>query len=462
MSEKTLTEEYVSKFSEKTPKSREIWLKLRKLTPYGVHSNWRVFEPHPLMLQKAKGSRVWDVDGNEYIDYTMAFGALVVGHANPVLLEKVKQKMDEGTIYGYETELSCKLSEVVTRRYGFDMVRFSNTGSEGTLLAIRLARVATGRSKILKFEGHYHGSHELLMVGVKPDLKHAGHPKKPRSVPTGFPYHVVPKELAENVVVAPWNDAEAIEEIMKVHGNDIAAIIMEPVAMNMGVVPAKKDFMVFLRKIANEYNSLLIFDEVKTSGMWYRGAQEYFGVKPDIMVAAKAIGGGFPFAAVLASKELLELVGPRKVPHGGTFNANPLSVYAAYVTLTELLTESNLAYTHKLSEELAKGYRDIIEDKGFEAHVVQVANKGTIYFSREEINTWRDFVLKVKWGPWYVWTLGMVIRGIIPQAMAYDEQWTISIMHTRDDIQKTLEVANIVAAEMKGRATEAIAIEESI
>lgn len=459
---KTLTDLYKEIYLKRTAKSREVWLKLQALTPYGVHSNWRIFDPHPLVLSRARGSRVWDLDGNEYIDYTMAFGAAVIGHANPTLIEKVKQRLDDGTIYGYETELSYKLSEVLTRRFGMDMVRFANTGSEATLLATRLARAATGRSKILKFEGHYHGTHELLMVGVKPDLKHAGHPKRPRSVPTGYPYNVVPKELAEKVIVAPWNDAEATEEIMKIHGNDVAAIILEPVAMNMGVVPGKKDFIAFLRKLADEYNCLLIFDEVKTSGMWYRGAQEYYGVKPDIIAVAKALGGGFPFAAVLAKKDIMELIGPRKVPHGGTFNANPLSVYATYVTVTELLTESSLAYTHRLSEELAKGYNDLIQDKDLEAHVVQIANKGTVYFARGEINTWRDFVTKVNWGLWYVWTLGMVINGVIPQAMAVDEQWTISTMHTKEDIYKTLETSDKVMSDIKGKLVEALTIEEAI
>jgi glutamate-1-semialdehyde 2,1-aminomutase len=458
----TLTEIYKDIYTKKTSKSRELWLKLAKITPYGVHSNWRIFDPHPLIISKASGSRIWDIDGNEYIDFNMAFGALVIGHANPKLLEKIKQVIENGTIYGHETEWSYKLGEVLTARYGCDMVRFANTGLESTLLAIRLARAATGRTKILKFEGHYHGSHELLMVSVKPDPKNAGHPKKPRSVPAGYPYNVVPKELTEKVVVAPWNDFEATNEIIKNHGNDLAAIILEPVALNMGVVPGNKDFIIFLRKLADEYNCMLIFDEVKTSGMWYRGAQDFFGVKADIITVAKSIGGGFPFSAVLASKDVMELIGPRKVPHGGTFNANPLSVYAAYVVLTELLTEPNLTYTHKLSEELAKGYRDLIQDRKLEAHVVQIANKGTIYFSKEEINTWRDFVAKVNWGLWYVWTLGMVVNGVIPQPMAIDEQWTISIMHSREDIDKTLETADKVMKEIKGKLVKPITVEEAI
>ncbi|MEM3961456.1 MAG: aminotransferase class III-fold pyridoxal phosphate-dependent enzyme [Sulfolobales archaeon] len=305
-------------------------------------------------------------------------------------------------------------------------------------------------------------SRSITSIGVKPSPYAAGHPRKPRSVPAGFPLPAIPKSIADTVVIAPWNDLGAVEDIMREHGNDIAAIILEPVAMNMGVVPADKDFIVGLRRIADEYNSVLIFDEVKTSGMWFRGASEYYGVRADIIAVAKALGGGFPFSAVLADRKFMDLIGPRGVPHGGTFNANILSVYAAYVTVTELLTESNLAYTHKLSSELAKGYRDLIEDLRIEAHVVQIANKGTIYFSDKPIKNWRDFVEKVRWGVWYNWVLGMVVNGIIPQPMAYDEQWTISIAHTREDIEKTIEIAGKVFREVReGRALR-FEVEEAI
>jgi len=459
---KFLTDVYKSEYIKKTLKSKEIWTSLNEVTPWGVHSNWRIFDPHPLIISRAKGSRIWDVDGNEYIDFNMAFGALVVGHANPHLIDKVRERMADGTIYGHETEWSLKLSKALTERFGYDMVRFSSTGLEATSLAVRLARAFTGRTKILKFEGHYHGTHDALAVGVKPDPAHAGHPKEPKAIPAGYPLTAIPTEIANTVIVAPWNDIEAVENIMRKHGNDIAAIILEPIAMNMGVVPATKEFIWSLRRLADEYNCLLIYDEVKTSGMWYRGAQEYYGVKADIITVAKALGGGFPFSAVLSSRKIMELIGPKRVPHGGTFNANPLSVYAAYVTVTELLTEANMQYTHNLSGELAKGYRDAIEDAKVDAHVVQVANKGTVFFSRDPIRNWRDFVSKVNWGLWYVWTLGMVVRGVIPQPMAIDEQWTISIMHSKEDIQKAIETAYTVLKEIKSGPVRPLAVEEAL
>lgn len=461
-SKPALTDLYREQFLKKTKRSKEIWEELVNLTPYGVHSNWRIFDPYPIIMARAKGSRIWDVDGNEYIDYNMSFGALVAGHANPTLVEKVREKLEEGTIYGHETELSLKLSKVLTQRFGYEMVRFSSTGMEATSLAVRLARAYTGREKILKFEGHYHGTHDALAVGVKPNPYNAGHPKMPRSVLAGFPLRAIPEAIASTVVIAPWNDLDAVENIMRKHGDEIAGIILEPVAMNMGVVPADKEFIVGLRKLADEYNSLLIYDEVKTSGMWYRGAAEYYGVRADIIAVAKALGGGFPFSAVLARRDIMELIGPKKVPHGGTFNANVLSVYASYVTVTEILTENNMYYTHKLSSDLAKGYRDLIEDLKIEAHVVQIANKGTVFFSKDPIRNWRDFVNKVSWGQWYNWTLGMVLRGVIPQPMAMDEQWTVSVMHSKEDIEKSIEIAGIVFKEVKEGVAKPMVVEEAI
>jgi glutamate-1-semialdehyde 2,1-aminomutase len=459
MSLKTVTEEYRERFISKTPKSAELYRRNVSLAPHGVHSNWRIFDPHPIFMARGKGSRIWDVDGNEYIDYNMAFGALAIGHAHPILVERIRERIENGTVFGFETKYGVKLAEVLLKRFGFEMIRFSSTGLEGTQLAVRLARAATNRPKILKFEGCYHGSHDSLLVGVKPDPLHAGHPKKPRSVPAG---PGIPKDIADQVVIAPFNDIYAVEDIMRQHGNDIAAIILEPIPMNMGVVLPKKGFLEGLRKLADEYNSLLIFDEVKTSGKFYRGAQDYFGVKPDIIVVAKALGGGYPFSAVMAKKDLMELIGPRKVAHGGTFNSNPLSVYAAYITVTEILTEQNLAYAQKLSDELAKGYRDVIEDKRVDAHVVDIATSGTVFFTKEEISNWRDFVLKVNWGRWYAWVLGMLINGVIPQALGIDEQWTVSIQHTKEDIQKTVEMFDKVLSEIKGRETVPVKVEEAI
>lgn len=442
----TLTEILQKRYIEKTPKSRELFFKNVKFTPQGVHSNWRIFVPHPIFMVRAKGSRIWDVDNNEYIDYNMAFGALGIGHAHPTLVEIIKERIENGTIYGFETDESVKLAKVLTQRFNFDMVRFSSTGLEATQLAIRLARAATKRKKILKFEGCYHGSHDTLMVGVKPDPYVAGHPKRPRSTLASWG---MPEEIRDTIIIAPFNDLEATEKLMKIYGNEVAGIILEPIPMNMGVVLPDIEFLKGLRELADEYNSMLIFDEVKTGGKFYKGAQEYFGIKPDIMTIAKAIAGGYPFSAVLANRDVMELIGVKKVAHGGTFNSNPLSVTAALITLTKILTENSLNYAWKLNEILSKGYKDIIEDNKIEAHVVNIATSGVIYFTTHSIKNWRDFVKYNNLGRWYAWVLAMLIRGIIPQALGFDEQWTVSIQHSKEDIEKTLEIAKEAIKEIK-------------
>ncbi len=440
-------DDFTKEFRERTKASAELYRRALHLTPFGVHSNWRIFDPYPLFMKRGRGSRIWDADGNEYIDYNMAFGALGIGHAHPVLVGEMRRIIEDGTIYGFETEISVKLAEVLTQRYGYDMVRYSTTGLEATLLAVRLARAFTQRKKILKFEGCFHGTHEQVMVSVKPSIYRAGHPRKPNSVPASLG---MPDELTNLVVVAPYNDLEATEKIMREQGNEIAGVIIEPIAMNMGVVIPDKEFMKGLKELTEEYNSLLIFDEVKTSGKFLRGAQDYFGIRGDIMVVAKSIAGGYPLSAVLARREIFDVVGPNKTAHGGTFNSNILSVSAAYITLTKILTEDGLRHAQQLSQELARGYEDILQDSGIEAHVSHIATSGTIYFCKEPVKNWRDFLRYSNFGRWYAWIMRMLVRGVIPQALGFDEQWTVSVQHSEEDVEKTLEAMKHSVREIKG------------
>jgi len=445
-------------FRSRTGGSARLYGRAVNLTPYGVHSNWRIFEPYPLFMKRGRGSRIWDVDDNEYIDYNMAFGALGIGHAHPVLVEEMKRVIEDGTIYGFESEASVKAAEALTSRFGYEMVRFATTGLEATLLAVRLARAITGRKKILKFEGCFHGTHEMLLVSVKPTRYKSGHAKYPNPVPASLG---MPDELTNLVAVAPYGDLYAVEDIMRRQGDEIAGIILEPIAMNMGVVIPSIGFLRGLRELADEYNCVLIFDEVKTSGKFYKGVQEWCGVKGDVMVVAKAIAGGYPFSAVLASREILEVVGPNKTAHGGTFNSNPLSASAAYITLTKILTEESLNHAKKLSDMLARGYGEILQDSGIEHNIVNIATSGTIYFTEKRITCWRDLIRYNDFGRWYAWVIEMMNRGIIPQALAFDEQWTVSTQHTKEDIEKTLEAMKDAVKEIKGRF-KSIPIEEAI
>lgn len=430
------TRDEVQKFLERTSKSKEVFEKTVKYVPYGVNSNYRAWEPYPIYFSRGSGSRIWDVDGNEYIDYNLAFGVLVAGHNHPKLVEVVEERIKNGVILGFEYENVYKLAEVIAERFNVDMVRFQTTGLESTHHAIRIARGYTGRNKIIKFLGHYHGSHDYVLVATKPNLHAAGHYKYPAKKPSG---PGIPDNALKDTLIAQFNDIESVENLVNKYPDEIAAVILEPVAMNIGLIPATKEFIRGLRRICDEYGIILIFDEVKTSGKLYGGAEEYYGVKPDMKTMAKAIAGGFPLSVIGGRKEIMEEVGPGKIPHAGTFNSNPLSIDAGLVTLTEILTRDAMERSIKFSEELAKSFNDILSDEGVPHNIKTFGNSGTIFFTNEEIMNWHDFLRHNHIGLWWAYFISMMNRGVVPTAPGYDEQWTVSVQHTEEDIEYTIE-----------------------
>jgi len=417
-------------YERKTRLSYYLHREAKSVMPYGVSSNYRYWEPYPIYLVKGKGSRVWDVDGNEYIDFNMAYGALGIGHSHPKLIKLLKRVLENSTILGFEYADSVKLAKIICNRYNVDMVRFSSTGTEATMHAIRIARAYTKRKKIIKFEGHYHGSHDQLLINVTPPN------------PNGSRIHAsqgILDELTSNTLVADWNDYEGFERLVRVHGSDVAAVIMEPVPMNMFLLTPDLDFLRGVFDLARDYGFLVIFDEVKTGGKFYSGASGYYGLKPDIIVLAKAIAGGLPLSVVGGRRDVLGVVGPGRVAHGGTFNANPLSVRVAIVTLRDILTEGAFYYMNSLSEELQKGYEDIADDLDIDLVVTKWGPSGMIYFNSKVPKNYKDFI-KSDFKSWFTYFYYMVAKGILPMA-SFNEQWTVSIAHTKEDISKHLEVA---------------------
>lgn len=423
-------------FQSRTNRSKTIFEEAKNYIPFGVNSNYRYAPPYPIYVSKAKGSRLWDADGNEYIDYSMAYGVLTAGHSHPHLIEAITDRIKKGTILGFEFEDSYRLAKVISKRFNVDMVRFSNTGLESTLHAIRLARAYTQRNKIIKFLGTYHGSHDYVLVSTKPNLKAAGHPKRPSKVPSS---PGIPRSALDDVVIAQFNDLESVEDAFRRHPDDIAAVILEPVPMNMGVILPKNAFLSGIRKLCDEYGAILIFDEVKTSGKYYGGASEAFGVEPDIKVMSKAIAGGFPLSVISGRKEIMQHYGPGLVAHAGTFNSNPVSIIAGLVTLGEILTREAMSEAIRMSDELAHGYRDILADSGLESSIVTFGTSGTIYFTSRDISTYHDMLKYLHIGRWFAYYVAMMNRGILPSAFGFDEQWTISVLHTKDDNQKHLD-----------------------
>ena len=435
------------KLLEKTKRSEQIYKKSVEVTPFGVHSNYRSMDPYPIYFAKGKGSKLWDVDGNKYIDFHMAFGVLVSGHSHPVLVKAMKDRIANGTILGFEFGDSYKLAKIICERFGVDRVKFSSTGGESTNYAVRFARAYTERKKILKFEGCYHGFPDSFLVNVKPTTAKAGHPRFPNQVPAS---KGILEEAVKQTLIAPFNDLEAVETIMKKHGNEVAAIILEPVPMNMGYILPKRGFLEGLRKIADEYNSILIFDEVKTSGKFYSGAAGYFKVKPDLVTMAKAIAGGYPLSLVAGKKDIMNSIIPGVVSHAGTFNSNSLSIAAGIVTLSKILTEKAMNKATKLSGMLAKGYIDIIKDSKINALVKWAGTSGTAHFTKaKKIENWRDFINTIDVARWFLYTVIMMNRGIVPSALGPDEQWTISVQHTKEDIEKHLEVFKEIAGHVR-------------
>ncbi|MGC8688464.1 MAG: aspartate aminotransferase family protein [Thermoplasmata archaeon] len=452
-----VSKKVLDELEKRTRKSKEIFEKARELTPYGVHSNYRALDPYPIYFKGGKGTRLYDADGNEYIDFNMAFGALTIGHSHPVLVEKLKERIENGTILGFEYENSYRLAKLINKIYGLDMVRFSMNGADATQTAVRMARAYTGRPKILKFEGCYHGSHDALAVSIKPAKGKGGYYRRPMPVLAG---PGISPSIVNDVVIAPFNDIEAVEDIVSKNPSDIAAIILEPVPMNMGLVEPVKGFLEGLRRIADEYGIVLIFDEVKTGSKYYGGASAYYGVKPDLMTLGKAMAGGLPISVVGGKKEILSVLGPGKTSHAGTFNSNPVSVDAAIIVLEEIFLESEIKKAERMSKDLAKGYLDIISDFKIPMNVKNWALSGSLYFGVNEVKNWRDF-LKTNVSLWYEFLFAMMLKGVIPAAPGPDEQWTVSIVHTKEDIEKHIEAFKQVSKSLKNIKSE-IAVEEAI
>jgi glutamate-1-semialdehyde 2,1-aminomutase len=440
-----LGDEELRKFEARTPRSKAIYEKARVDVSFGVHSTYRYADPYPIYFTRSRGSRLWDVDGNEYLDYNMGFGVLVSGHAHPFVVQAIREQAENGTDFGFEWEETPKFVRMLCERFSVDQVKLSNTGAEATMYATRFARSFTGRSKIVKFEGCYHGGNETLLVSVKPSKVKEGDARFPNVVPSS---QGIPEGFYRNTLVAPFNDLEAVEEIVRKNSSDVAGMIVEPIPMNMGFVLPKRGFLEGLRKLADQYGFVLIFDEIKTCGKFYRGIRDYVNVKPDLIALGKAIGGGVPISAIAGERKIMETIVPGVVSHAGTFNSNPLCVAAGIATLSKVLTRDAMSRATRFSVMLAEGYQDIIDDKGLTAQISQAGLSGAIAFSSRPVIDWRSFQA-CDTGKWFAYCFAMMNRGIIPAGPSPDEQWTVSVVHTREEIEEHLEAFEEVANYVK-------------
>src|SRR5246500_3934620 len=444
MSYEALNKE-IALYEKRTLKSAAAHKKAEKRIPLGVASNYRHYEPYPIFVKDGKGSRIHDIDGNEYIDHNLCFGALMAGHCHPAVVKAVEQKLQEGTTFGMPHDQEWELAEEICKRYPVEMVRFGSSGTEATMHACRIARAATGRDKILKFEGSYHGLHDTALVSVKPKAEEYGDPDAPNSVPGGGG---IPKSAVTNVVVASFNNLGSVERRFKENPGQIAAIILEPILMNVGLCIPQPGFLQGLRDLCDKNGALLIFDEVKTGAkLAWGGASEYFGVMPDMICLAKSIGGGLPLAAFGAHKSVMDLISQHKVFHGGTYNTNPVSMAAGLATFREVLTLETYTQVEKLRKKLADGYRKTIAKVGLQAYIAQAGANGALMLYPKEIVNYRDWTV-IDVDLWRHYWFGMVNRGVMAQPYWWDEQWTISVQHTEADIDKHIAAFDDIAASL--------------
>jgi glutamate-1-semialdehyde 2,1-aminomutase len=436
----------LERYRAQTQRSKAYYDRAERILPLGVSSNFRTYEPYPIYVERAQGSKMWDVDGREYTDYSMTFGALMVGHAHPLMVEAMARAASEGTLYGMPHDREIRAAELIGERFGLEQVRFTNSGSESTMHALRLARAYTGRDKVLKFEGAYHGGHDTVLVSVKPPRNKLGRGRHPRPMAVG---HGIPDGSLENTLVAQWNDIGSVRDLLQKHENEVAALILEPVMMNIGVIPPRDGFIEELRELCDEFGCLLVFDEVKTGAkLAFGGAQEWFEVKADIVCLAKAIGGGLPLGAFGARREIMNEIAAFRSFHAGTYASNPLATTACLVALDKILVKPAFKKTQALGDALAAGHNKILKKRGLAYCAVNVGCNGTVFWCKKPPTNYREWLNQDFDMFWRYWHMNLN-RGVIPQAQCYDEQWTVSVQHTEKDVDHMLAVFDEICREIK-------------
>lgn len=412
--------------------SAELFEKAKRLIPGGVNSPVRAYLPYPFFTKRACGSRLFDVDGNEYVDYCMAYGALLLGHAHPAVVEAVRAKLEGGSLYGTPTEEEVELAELICQMVpSAEMVRLVTTGGEATMSAIRAARGYTGRRKIIKFEGCYHGAHDSVLVK-------AGSGAATFGVPNSLG---VPEEVVKNTVVVPFNDVEKFEAAVKAHRADLAAVIVEPVIGNIGLVLPKEGFLETLREVTAAYGIVLIFDEVITGFRLARGgAQEYFGVVPDMVALGKILGGGFPLAAFAGQREIMSMIAPvGGVYQAGTFSGNPVSVAAALATLRYIKAKGNAFYEEleAKTNALVAALSELVEAKGFRFQINHVSSMFQLFFTSTRVFDYAS-VKTADVELFNAYHRLLLERGVFVPPSQF-ETCFVSVAHTNRDIDATLD-----------------------
>ena len=418
-----MLEEYVSK----TSKSKALYERARKVLPAGVSYGIRYFEPYPFYTAKAKGSKLYDVDGNEYVDFWLGHTALILGHNPPAVVEAVKRQLENGTHYGTCHELEIALAEQVAKMVSdAEMVRFSNSGTEANMYVTRLARACSGRSKIAKFEGGWHGGYDALHVGVK----------YPFDIPESAG---LTSGALQDTIVLPFNDLEAVKERLK--NEEVASILIEPVLGAGGGIPVEKEFLKGLREFCDEKGILLIFDEVITGfRLAPGGAQEYYGVRSDITVFGKVLGGGFPIGAFCGCRKIMERLDTRVYErphcsfHGGTFTASPIAMTAGLATLKILEDGQLINKLNGLGDKIREQLREIFEASGVDVQVTGTSSLFNSHFTKEEVKD-ANAAFKADRKKLVEYNLKLIANGVF---LLPTHTGALSTAHSKADLEKLL------------------------
>ena len=422
-------------------RSSAAYNKAVDLMPGGVNSPVRAFNSvnmDPIFMEKGKGSKLYDLDGNEFIDYVLSFGPLILGHADEKVVESLKKVTEQGTSFGTPTEIENHLAELVIERVpSIEMLRMVNSGTEATMSALRVARGYTGRDKILKFEGNYHGHGDSLLIKAGSGVATLGLPDSPG----------VPASIAQNTITVPYNDLESVRYVFEEYGEDLAAVIIEPVSGNMGVVPPQDGFLKELRELTENNGTVLIFDEVMTGfRVGYHSAQGHFGVTPDMTCLGKVIGGGLPVGAYGGKRRIMERVAPvGDIYQAGTLSGNPLAMTAGYETVSSM-TEEAYEGINKKVDRLIEGYEEAAKANNIPLTVNRAGSMVGFFFTNDPVIDFEtanasDLEMFTRYYQ------GMIEEGIYLPPSQFEGLF-LSTKHTEEDIEKTIRAAEKVFASL--------------
>ena len=425
------------------PKSKEMFEACNKVIPGGVNSNIRfsIFGDHPLYFKEAKGSKVRDADGNEFIDCIVSFGAIILGHGDPDVTISVRRAIESGLTCGLESEIAFAVAEKIVQMIpGTSKVKFANSGTEAVLHALMIARGYTGKEKIVKAEGHYHGYYDYIYCSFRPPKEMWGMTPTPIPMTPGLT-----KDLFDKTYVIPWNDLPALERILARHGHEIGAVIMEPVNHNIGCALPEPGYLEGVRDLTMKHEVLLILDEIITG---FRcspgGAQSHFNVEPDLTTLGKAIANGYPMAAVCGKKEIMESVAPSPlggtISYGGTFNGHVVCLAAALATLTKLATGEIQELFSRYTNQLEKGVLEISENTGIPGRLQGMGGQFQVYFLEEKVIDYRTAFPTNK-DRYAKFQQTMLEGGILWSNSPYSHHG-ITAAHSNEDIQRILDVAD--------------------